>query len=176
MFTGLSGSGKSTLARDVTDWLTSHTDRSVTLLDGDVVRQELSAGLGFDRAGRVANIRRMGFVASEIVRHGGVVVCAPIAPYAQTRAEARAMVEAHGDFLLIHVSTPIAECERRDLKGLYARARTGELPEFTGVSAVYEEPTDAALRIDTSVMDRATALGLVVEMLRTGGWLEGRET
>ena len=176
MFTGLSGSGKSTVARGVAAWLHAHTDRSVTLLDGDVVRQTLSSGLGFDRAGRVANVRRIGYVAAEVTRHGGVAICAPIAPYADTRAEVRHMVEAVGDFLLIHVNTPIEECERRDLKGLYARARAGTLPEFTGVSDPYDEPDDAVARIDTSVLDEADAVAAVVSVLRAGGWLEGRFT
>lgn len=176
MFTGLSGSGKSTVARGVAAWLHAHTDRSVTLLDGDVVRQTLSSGLGFDRAGRVANVRRIGYVAAEVTRHGGVAICAPIAPYAETRAEVRHLVEAVGDFLLIHVNTPIEECERRDLKGLYARARAGTLPEFTGVSDPYDEPDDAVVRIDTSVLDEADAVAAVVSVLRAGGWLEGRFT
>jgi len=176
MFTGLSGSGKSTVARGVAEWLQSHTDRSVTLLDGDAVRQMLSSGLGFDRAGRVANVRRIGFVATEVTRHGGVAICAPIAPYAETRDEVRRMVEAVGDFLLIHVNTPIEECERRDLKGLYARARAGTLPEFTGVSDPYDEPDDAVAQIDTSVLDPASAVAGVVLLLHAGGWLEGRET
>lgn len=175
MFTGLSGSGKSTVARGVAHWLQTHTDRSVTLLDGDVVRQMLSSGLGFDRAGRVANVRRIGFVAAAVTRHGGVAICAPIAPYAETRAEVRTMVEAVGDFLLVHVNTPIEVCEGRDLKGLYARARAGTLPEFTGVSDPYEEPRDAVVRIDTSVTDTSEAVTAVVSLLRDGGWLEGRD-
>ena len=175
MFTGLSGSGKSTVARGVTEWLQAHTDRSVTLLDGDVVRQMLSSDLGFDRAGRVANVRRIGYVAAEVTRHGGVAICAPIAPYAQTRAEVRRMVEEVGDFLLIHVNTPIEECERRDLKGLYARARAGTLPEFTGVSDPYEEPDDAVARIDTSTMSTSCAVAAVVSLLQAGGWLAGRQ-
>ncbi len=175
MFTGLSGSGKSTVARGVSEWLQTHTDRSVTLLDGDVVRQMLSSGLGFDREGRVANVRRIGYVAAEVTRHGGVAICAPIAPYAETRAEVRAMVEAVGDFLLVHVNTPIEVCEGRDLKGLYARARAGTLPEFTGVSDPYEEPHDAVVRIDTSVMENNEAVARVISLLRDGGWLEGHD-
>lgn len=174
MFTGLSGSGKSTIARGVTDWLLTHTDRSVTLLDGDVVRQTLSSGLGYDREGRVVNVRRVGYVAAEVTRHGGVAVCALIAPYSESRAEVRSMVEAVGDFLLIHVNTPIEECERRDVKGLYARARSGALREFTGVSDLYDEPHDAHARIDTSVVGRRAAVESVVALLHAGGWLEGR--
>lgn len=176
MFTGLSGSGKSTVARGVAEWLTTRTDRSVSLLDGDVVRQLLSSGLGFDHEGRVANVRRIGYVAAEVTRHGGVAICAPIAPYAQTRAEVRSMVESVGDFLLVHVNTPIEECERRDLKGLYAKARAGMLPAFTGVSDPYDQPEDAIARIDTSVMDNCRAVGAVVSLLHAGGWLEGRDT
>lgn len=172
MFTGLSGSGKSTLARDLADWLRSSTSRTVTVLDGDRVRRLLSAGLGFDRAGREMNVRRIGFVAAEIVRHGGVAVCSPIAPFAQTRSEVRAMVEEVGDLVLVHVDTPLAECERRDVKGLYAQARRGELPDFTGISSPYEEPADADLRVDTSVLGRAEALAAVTDLLVAGGWVE----
>jgi sulfate adenylyltransferase len=157
LFTGLSGSGKSTLARAVHAALLERTDRTVTLLDGDVVRRMLSAGLTFSRADRELNVRRIGFVASEITHHGGIALCAPIAPYAAVRAEVRAMVEEFGRFVLIHVNTPLAICEARDRKGLYARARRGEIPHFTGVSDPYEEPLDAHLTVDTSVvaLDRA---------------------
>ncbi len=171
LFTGLSGSGKSTVARDLSEWLQRHTERTVTLLDGDVVRRLLSAGLGFDRAARVLNVRRIGFVAAEAARHGGLVIAAPIAPYAATRAEVRAMAEAVGDFLLVHVSTPLQECERRDLKGLYAQARAGLVAEFTGVSDPYETPTDADLTIDTSRLSRVEALTRVVDLLVSGGWV-----
>ncbi|SDR77221.1 adenylyl-sulfate kinase [Actinopolymorpha singaporensis] len=167
-FTGLSGSGKSTLARRLHDLVLERGDRTVTQLDGDVVRRMLSAGLGFSRADREANIARIGFVAAEVARHGGLAICAPIAPYAATRAEVRRMVEAAGGtFVLIHVATPLAECERRDRKGLYARARAGLIPEFTGISDPYEPPDDADLAIDTSdvTVDDAAAkvLGLLDE-------------
>ncbi|MFD2078678.1 sulfate adenylyltransferase [Actinopolymorpha cephalotaxi] len=167
-FTGLSGSGKSTLARRLHDLVLERGDRRVTQLDGDVVRRMLSAGLGFSRADREANIARIGFVAAEVARHGGLAICAPIAPYAATRAEVRRMVEAaDGTFVLIHVSTPLAECERRDRKGLYAKARAGLIPEFTGISDPYEPPDDADLAIDTSdvTIDDAAAkvLGLLDE-------------
>jgi adenylyl-sulfate kinase len=173
MFSGLSGSGKSTLARDVTEWVRSRTDRTVTLLDGDVVRTMLSSGLGFDRTSRDLNVRRIGYVAAEVARHGGIAICAPIAPYSATRSAVREMAQEAGDFLLVHVATPLAECERRDLKGLYARARAGLLPEFTGVSDPYEEPDDADLRVDTSLLDRAEALAVVTRHLIDGGWLSG---
>lgn len=174
MFSGLSGSGKSTLARDLRDWLLAHGERTVSLFDGDVVRRMLSAGLGFDRDSRIMNVRRIGYVAAEVARHGGVAICAPIAPYAQTRAEVAAMVEAVGDFVLVHVNTPLAECERRDLKGLYAQARAGLIPEFTGISDPYEPPEHPALRVDTSQVTRAEALELVVTYLTDGGWVPRR--
>jgi len=148
--TGLSGSGKSTIARRFTERLLDDGRRTVTLLDGDEVRRLLSHGLGFSRADRDLNIRRIGFVATEVTRHGGVAVCAPIAPFAEIRAQVRADVEAVGELLLVHVATPLAECERRDRKGLYAKARRGEIAEFTGISSPYQEPTDADLRIDTT--------------------------
>ncbi len=170
-FTGLSGAGKSTLARGLVEQLRSRTDRTVTVLDGDVVRRLLSAGLGFDRAGRDLNIRRIGFVAAEVARHGGIAVCAPIAPYAESRAAVRELVEAVGDLVLVHVSTPLAECERRDVKGLYAKARAGLVGQFTGVSDDYDLPTDADLRIDTSDADPAASVAMVVEHLRAGGWI-----
>jgi sulfate adenylyltransferase len=150
-FTGLSGSGKSTLAQALIDRVLEQGLRRVTSLDGDVVRRNLSAGLGFSRVDRETNIRRIGWVAAEISHHGGVAVCSPIAPFAATRQQVRAMVEeAGGAFFLVHVATPLEECERRDRKGLYAKARRGEIPEFTGISSPYEEPEDAAIRVDTT--------------------------
>jgi sulfate adenylyltransferase len=171
MFTGLSGSGKSTLARSVRDALVSSSNRTVSLLDGDVVRGLLSKGLGFDRAGREQNIRRIGFVATEAARHGGLVLCAPIAPYESTRQEVRTMVEEVGDFVLVHVSTPLEVCEGRDLKGLYAAARAGRISEFTGVSDPYESPEDAELVVDTSLTPVEEATSLVLRHLRGRGWL-----
>ncbi|MFC3994840.1 adenylyl-sulfate kinase [Nocardiopsis sediminis] len=169
-FTGLSGSGKSTVARGVSEAV-RRSGRTVTLLDGDVVRRMLSSGLTFSRADRDLNIRRIGFVAAEITRHGGVAICAPIAPYAVTRAEVRAMVEDAGDFFLVHVATPLEVCEARDRKGLYAKARAGEIPEFTGVSDPYEEPTDADLVLHTEGRSVAESVAEAVAALRTGGWL-----
>jgi sulfate adenylyltransferase len=172
-FTGLSGSGKSTLAKALAEHLTAQVDRTVTLLDGDVVRRMLSSGLGFDRAGRDLNVRRIGFVAAEVARHGGIAVCAPIAPYDESRAAVREMVEAVGDLVLVHVATPLAECERRDVKGLYRKARAGVVTQFTGISDPYDEPVDAELRIDTSDMSPAESLAVVTEYLVKGGWLAG---
>jgi sulfate adenylyltransferase len=170
-FTGLSGSGKSTVSRALVDRL-HETDRTVTVLDGDVARRTLSSGLGFSRADRDLNIRRLGWVAAEVARHGGVAVLAPIAPFAATRAEVRQMVEATGDLVLVWVSTPLAECERRDRKGLYARARAGEIPDFTGISSPYEQPTDADVVIDTTDLSVEDALAQVWQHLVGGGWVE----
>ncbi len=173
-FTGLSGSGKSTVAKGVAEALMESTDRTVTFLDGDVVRRHLSKGLGFSREDRDTNIRRIGFVAAEAARHGGIALCAPIAPYAATRADVRAMVvEAGAEFLLVHVSTPLEVCEARDRKGLYAKARAGLIPEFTGISDPYEEPADAQLRLDTSTVDIGTAVDLVLGELRGRGLVPG---
>jgi len=150
-FTGLSGSGKSTLARALHDLILEDGRRTVTSLDGDVVRRNLSAGLTFSKTDRATNIRRIGWVAAEIARHRGIALCSPIAPFDETRKQVRQMVEdAGGEFLLVHVATPLEECERRDRKGLYAKARAGEISEFTGISSPYEEPEDAAVRIDTT--------------------------
>jgi sulfate adenylyltransferase len=169
--TGLSGSGKSTIARDLRDALAERADRRVSLLDGDLVRQMLSAGLTFSRADRDLNVLRIGYVAAEIARHGGIAICAPIAPYAATRARVREMVSETGDFLLIHVATPVEVCEARDRKGLYAKARAGLIDHFTGVSDPYEEPADADLVIDTSALSRPEATAAVLGLLTSGGWL-----
>jgi sulfate adenylyltransferase len=172
-FTGLSGSGKSTIARGVADALRETGERTVTLLDGDVVRRELSAGLGFSRIDRDLNVRRIGWVAAEVARHHGVALCCPIAPYAQARATARAMADAAGGgFVLVYVSTPLEVCEQRDRKGLYARARAGQLVGMTGVDDPYEVPTDAELVIDTSEMTVDEAVETVLTHLTETGWVE----
>jgi sulfate adenylyltransferase len=146
-FTGLSGAGKSTTAEVLTENLVRY-GRRVTLLDGDVVRTHLSAGLGFDKEGRDANIRRIGFVAAEIVRHGGVAVCAAVSPYSAARAEVRKMV---GDnFIEVFVDTPLEVCEERDTKGMYAKARRGEIKDFTGIDDVYEAPQYAEMTLSTA--------------------------
>jgi sulfate adenylyltransferase len=167
-FTGLSGSGKSTLAQAVLARLLETSSRPVTMLDGDEVRRHLSKGLGFSREDRDANITRIGFVASEVVRHGGIVICAPIAPYASARTEARQLVEAHGRFVEIHVSTPLEICETRDRKGLYAAARAGKIKGFTGIDDPYETPVAPELRIDTSQVSVTEAADKVFE------WLQGQ--
>ena len=162
-FTGLSGSGKSTLARALTDRILEQGSRTVTSLDGDVVRRNLSAGLTFSKEDRETNIRRIGWVAAEISRHHGVAICSPIAPFDATRKAVRRMVEdAGGRFVLVHVATPLEECERRDRKGLYAKARAGEIPEFTGISSPYEVPADATVSVDTTGRTIEDALGDVI--------------
>jgi sulfate adenylyltransferase len=165
-FTGLSGSGKSTLAQALNDLVLESGERTVTSLDGDVVRRNLSAGLTFSRDDRETNIRRIGWVAAEIARHRGIAICSPIAPFDATRKQVRAMVEdAGGVFVLVHVATPLEECERRDRKGLYAKARAGEIPEFTGISSPYEEPADATVRVDTTGRTIEDALADVLAVL-----------
>lgn len=174
-FTGLSGSGKSTIARGVADALRESGERTVTLLDGDVVRRELSRGLGFSKADRDLNIRRIGWVAAEIARHRGLAICCPIAPYAEARATARRMAhEAGGGFVLVYVSTPLEVCEQRDRKGLYAKARAGQIRGMTGIDDPYEEPTDADLVIDTSDMSVDEAVDMVLQYLIDHGWVEPR--
>jgi sulfate adenylyltransferase len=169
--TGLSGSGKSTIANALLVKLLQMEGRPVTFLDGDLVRRHLSSELGFSRQHRDINIRRIGFVAAEITKHGGIAICAPIAPYDATRKDVRSMVEVHGGFLLVHVATPIEICEQRDRKGLYAKARAGIIPEFTGVSDPYEEPFDAELSIDTTAATPEEAANQIIRRLEGDGYL-----
>jgi sulfate adenylyltransferase len=170
-FTGLSGAGKSTLAKALAVKLVELGGRRVTLLDGDVVRKHLSSELGFSREHRDINICRIGFVASEITKHGGIAICAPIAPYRKTRADVRDMIAQWGGFIEIHVSTPIEICERRDRKGLYAKARAGLIPEFTGVSDPYEAPESPELAIDTSRYGVDAAIQTIILKLEHEGYL-----
>jgi adenylyl-sulfate kinase len=168
--TGLSGSGKTTVGHLVAEEL-ERRGHVVDVLDGDVVRTHLSQGLGFSKEDRDTNIARIGWVAARLSRAGAAVVVAAISPYAAARDRARALVEEHASFVEVHVATGIDECERRDPKGLYARARAGEIPDFTGVSAPYEEPTSPELRLRTEgeepeasaahVIGRLVELGLV---------------
>jgi sulfate adenylyltransferase len=175
-FTGLSGSGKSTIAKGVADVLKETGERSVTLLDGDVVRRHLSKGLGFSAADRDTNVRRIGWVAAEVGRHGGVGLCCPIAPYAVSRAAARRFAtEAGADFVMVHVATPLEECERRDRKGLYAKARAGEITGMTGIDDPYEPPTDADIVVDTTGMKISEAIALVLRHLGAHGWIDPRQ-
>lgn len=166
LFTGFSGSGKSTIAQALTDVILESGRRTVTSLDGDVVRRELSAGLGFSPADRETNIARIGWVAAEIARHGGIAICSPIAPFDRTRQHVRRLVaDAGAEFRLVHIATPIEECERRDRKGLYAKARAGEIPDFTGISSPYEVPTDVDLRVDTTGRSVGEVLAEVLSIL-----------
>lgn len=170
-FTGLSGSGKSTLANGVMVKLRELGGRNVSLLDGDLVRKNLSSELTFSKEHRDLNIQRIGYVASEITKNGGIAICAPIAPYAATRETVRQMIENVGVFVEIHVSTPIEVCEARDRKGLYAMAREGKIKGFTGIDDPYEIPENPALRVDTSQHTMADAVELVIDQLRTMGLL-----
>ena len=174
-FTGLSGSGKSTLAGIIFAKLIEWGSRPVSLLDGDIVRQNLSSELGFSKAHRDLNIRRIGFVASEITKNGGVAICAPIAPYTETRRAVREMIEERGAFIEIHVSTSLEVCESRDRKGLYAKARKGIIPEFTGISDPYEVPERPELRIDTAELTPAQGAQEVLLYLFKEGFIDDRD-
>ena len=170
-FTGLSGSGKSTIANVLMTKFLEAGGRPVTLLDGDIVRKHLSSELGFSKEHRDLNIRRIGFVASEITKNGGIAICAPIAPYQSVRREARDMIQPEGGFILVHVATPIEVCEARDRKGLYAKARAGIIKEFTGISDPYEEPTDADVVIDTSRLSPEEAAQQIILHLEREGYV-----
>jgi sulfate adenylyltransferase len=171
-FTGLSGSGKSTVANALLVKLMEITGRSITLLDGDVVRKHLSSELNFSKEHRDINIRRIGFVASEIVKNGGIAICAPIAPYSQIRQEVRNMVSSKGGFIEVHVSTPLSECEKRDRKGLYTKARAGILKGFTGIDDPYEIPETPELRLDTSEITPVECVIQVLNTLENLGYLK----
>ncbi|MPZ45550.1 MAG: adenylyl-sulfate kinase [Betaproteobacteria bacterium] len=162
-FTGLSGSGKSTTALALHELLIA-SGRYVTILDGDVVRASLSTGLGYSRADRDTNVRRIGFVAAEIVRHGGIVLCPVISPYRATRAEVRGMFEP-GRFVEVFVDCPLAVCEARDVKGLYAAARAGRIRQFTGIDDPYELPLDPELVMSTVTESRERNVRAIVDLL-----------
>ncbi len=168
-FTGLSGAGKSTLANALMIRLLEEGNRPVTLLDGDIVRKHLSSELGFSREHRELNVRRIGFVASEITKNRGVAICAPIAPYAATRREVREMIQRHGPFIEVHISTPLAVCEQRDRKGLYAAARAGKIQHFTGISDPYEVPENPEIRVDTSQLSPEQAVQRILLKLEAMG-------
>jgi len=171
-FTGLSGSGKSTVANALLVKFLQMGGRKVTLLDGDIVRQNLSKELGFSKEHRNINIERIGYVASEITKHGGIAICAPIAPYAATRQIVRQLIEPHGGFIEVHVSTSLEVCESRDRKGLYAKARKGIIKEFTGISDPYEEPEHPELRIDTDGLTPDQAAQQVILKLERMGYIK----
>ncbi len=172
-FTGLSGSGKSTIAKALLVRLLEMGGRPVTLLDGDIVRKNLSSELGFSKEHRDLNIRRIGFVANEITKNGGIAICAPIAPYDSVRKEVCALIEQHGGFILVHVATPLEVCEQRDRKGLYAKARAGIIKEFTGISDPYEESQDAEPVIDTTDLTPDESAQVVLLHLEHEGYIGG---
>lgn len=169
--TGLSGAGKSTIAKVLYSKFLERGDRPVTLLDGDIVRRNLSSELSFSKEHRNINVLRIGFVASEITKNRGVAICAPIAPYETTRREIRSTIESYGGFVEVHVSTPIEECEKRDRKGMYAKARAGLISGFTGVDDPYEEPVNPELRIDTSNLTPAEAAQEILLFLSNKGFI-----
>ena len=169
--TGLSGAGKSTIANVLLTKFLETGGRPVTLLDGDIVRKHLSSELGFSKEHRDINIRRIGFVAAEITKNGGIAICAPIAPYDRVRKEVRRMVEPLGGFVLVYVGTPLPVCEQRDRKGLYAKARAGVIREFTGISDPYEPPADADVVLDTTDMTPGEAAQEVLLHLERGGYV-----
>ena len=172
-FTGFSGSGKSTIANALMVKLMEMGGRPVTLLDGDIVRKNLSSELGFSKEHRDLNIRRIGYVASEITKNGGIAICAPIAPYATTRRAVREDVEAFGAFIEVHVATSIEECERRDRKGLYKLAREGKIKEFTGISDPYDVPENPELRVETEGADVDNCAHQVILKLESIGLIAG---
>jgi sulfate adenylyltransferase len=170
-FTGLSGAGKSTIANVLLVKFLEMGGRPVTLLDGDIVRKNLSSELGFSKEHRDINIRRIGFVASEITKNRGIAICAPIAPYDSVRKDVRERIEPQGGFVLVHVATPLEVCEQRDRKGMYAKARAGIIKEFTGISDPYEEPGDADLAIDTADMSAEEAAQEIILHLERQGFI-----
>ena len=170
-FTGLSGSGKSTIANILLTKFLEMGGRPVTILDGDLVRKNLSSELGFSKEHRDINIRRIGYVASEITKNGGIAICAPIAPYDSVRAQVRQMIEPYGGFILVHIATPIETCEQRDRKGLYAKARAGIVKEFTGVSDPYEVPTNAEVVINTAELSAEEAAQEIILHLEQQGFI-----
>ena len=170
-FTGLSGAGKTTIAEIVGPEL-ERRGLTVEYLDGDVVRTHLSKGLGFSKEDRDTNIERIGWVASRLTRHGAAVLVSAISPYEETRQKARDLVEEHGPFVEVFVATSVEECARRDVKGLYEKAFSGEIKEFTGVSDPYEEPANPELRIDTEAHEPEESAQIVVEKLAELGLVE----
>ena len=174
-FTGLSGAGKSTVANALLVKLMELTDRSITLLDGDIVRKQLlSNNLGFSKEDRDINIKRIGFVASEITKHHGIAICAPIAPYEETRQMVRQMISANGGFIEVYISTPLTTCEQRDPKGLYKKVRAGEIKNFTGIDDPYEPPSNPELLLDTTHRSVSECVEKIIRELETLGYLRTR--
>tara|TARA_A100001037_G_C14982911_1_gene558929 strand:+ start:1 stop:759 length:759 start_codon:yes stop_codon:yes gene_type:complete len=170
-FTGLSGSGKSTLANGLMVRLLEEGSRPVTLLDGDIVRTHLSSELGFSKDHRSINIRRIGYVASEITKNGGIAICAPIAPYEIDRSFNRKLISELGGFIEIYVNTPLEKCEERDAKGLYALAREGKIKEFTGITDPYEEPKRAEIVVDSSNKSPEKLVGEIFSKIIDMGYI-----
>ncbi len=170
-FSGLSGSGKSTIANVLMTKFLEVGGRPVTMLDGDLVRKHLSSELGFSKEHRDINIRRIGYVASEITKNGGIAICAPIAPYEATRKDVRSLIEPLGGFILVHLSTSVDVCEQRDRKGLYAKARAGILKEFTGISDPYEDPVKPEVRINTAELTPEEAAQEIILHLEREGFI-----
>ncbi len=170
-FTGFSGAGKSTIGNAVADILREIQDRQITILDGDLIRQHLSKGLGFSKEDRSSNVRRVGFVASEITKNSGIAICCLIAPYEDDRAFNKDLINHVGEYVEIHIATPLEECESRDVKGLYAKARQGIIKDFTGIDDPYETPKNPALYIDTTDIDINEAANIVIEYLKERGLL-----
>ncbi len=169
--TGLSGAGKSTIAKVLHSRFLELGDRPVSLLDGDIVRRNLSSELNFSKEHRDINVRRIGFVASEITKNRGIAICAPIAPYASTRREIRQSIEEYGGFIEVHVSTPIEECEKRDRKGMYAKARAGLIKGFTGIDDPYEIPESCEVKIDTTNISPDEAVQQILLYLAEKGYI-----
>jgi len=169
--TGLSGAGKSTVAKILYARFLEIGKRPVTLLDGDIVRHNLSSELSFSKEHRDINVRRIGFVASEITKNRGIAICAPIAPYASTRSEIRKSIENYGGFTEVHVSTPLEICEKRDRKGMYAKARAGLIKGFTGVNDPYEVPESPEVRIDTTHITPDEAAQEIMLHLQQSGYI-----
>ena len=171
-FTGLSGSGKSTIANGLVVRLKEYGKRKVTLLDGDIVRTHLSSELGFSKNHREINVKRIGFVASEITKNGGVAICAPIAPYAESRTFNRKLISTGGVYIEVFVSTPLSKCEERDTKGLYAKARSGQLKGFTGIDDPYEEPINPEINIDTVGMTPDESIQVIIDYLENNDFIK----
>ena len=171
-FTGLSGSGKSTLANGLVSRFLQEGSRPVTLLDGDIVRTHLSSELGFSKEHRSLNIKRIGYVASEITKNGGIAICAPIAPYLDDRTRNRELISKEGGYIEIFVNTPLEKCEERDTKGLYALAREGKIKEFTGISDPYEEPKDAEIVVNSSDENPEILVKEIYEKIINMGFIE----
>ena len=171
-FTGFSAAGKSTTAEALRAQLSERTARPITLLDGDIVRKTLWPDLGFSKQDRDTNIRRLGRLAAQVTASGGIAICASIAPYHSLRQEVRAMIAPLGGFVLVHIATPLEVCEQRDPKGLYARARSGLIQEFTGISDPYEPPDDAEIVLDATHGTPQETAGRILDYLVAEGYLD----